>query len=264
MPGIIMAFREGLEALLITTIILEFLHKSGHEHLRKYVYGGFFLSLLLSLGLGALLNSLEQSNSISKIWESLVSLAAVVLIISFIIWMIKNGAKIKNTIEEKTALKLSAWGIFVLTTTIIAREGVEIVMFSFAGDYPPTSILIGLALAAILAWLIYRSLIKINFKIVFNITLLYLIMQAGYLLGYGLHEGLEAMIGLSYLSEDSWLMTKAFNLSDTILNHKQGFLGLPLHILFGWYSKPQWLQFLAQYIITIYLLAVFWKYNKNN
>lgn len=263
-PGVIMAFREGLEALLITTIILEFLSKSNNQKLKKYVYGGFTLSLLFSLLLGFFLYSLERNETLSKIWESLASLVAVGLIISFIVWMSKNGNKLKHHIEQKAYLKLSAWGIFILTATLTAREGVEMVMFSFAGDYPLVSILLGLTLAFILLVLVYYSLLKINFKIIFNITLIYLIIQAGYLLGYGVHEGLETLESLHYLSEDSWPMKNAFNLSSTILNHKEGIVGIPLNILFGWSSKPQWLQIISQYIVTVYLFVVFWKYNKKS
>lgn len=261
-----MAFREGLEALLIIIIISKFLNQTKNYHLKKYVHFGFIASILFSIIFGWLLffvaNTYWSHDHVGKIWESSASILAASLIVSLIIWMIKNGENIKQSVEQQTAVKLSEIGIFLLTLVLIAREGVEIVMFTFAGDYPVWSIIIGLFLAIILAAAILLSLFKLNLKIIFNLTLIYLIIQTGYLFGYGVHEGLEALEGLGYVAEESWLMSKVFDLSSGLLNHKEGLLGLPLHILFGWYSKPEWLQFLTQYLVTIYLSILFYKQNK--
>jgi high-affinity iron transporter len=97
----------------------------------------------------------------------------------------------------------------------------------------------------------------INLKTIFNITLIYLILQAGFLLGYGIHEGLSAMTDIGYISKDNFLLIKAFNLSKTIFYHKEGLFGLPLYVLFGRHSEPEWMQFLTQYIYTIGIF-VFW------
>ena len=85
--------------------------------------------------------------------------------------------------------------------------------------------------------------------------------QAGYLFGSSIQEGLFAAKSLGWLHESNFVFTKAFNLSKTILNHKEGILGLPLHVGFGWIAKPEWLQFIFQYGYTI-LLFVFWSKRK--
>jgi len=92
--------------------------------------------------------------------------------------------------------------------------------------------------------------VKVNLRILFNITLAYLILQAGFLLGYGIHEGLSALGSMNLLSSESPLFIKAFDLSETIFYHKEGLLGLPMYVLFGWYSKPEILQFIMQYLYT--------------
>lgn len=255
-----MSFREGLEVFLIVAIIIKFLEKTGNGRLKKFAWTGLGVSLALSILAGFALSKLSKLISTSamvQLWESGASLVAVGLIITFIAWVIKHGGKAKRHIEEKTALNLSAVGIFVLTTVLVAREGIEVAIFTFAGSYHVYSIIVGGGMAAIVASLAFLSLIKANFKTIFNLTLAYLILQAGYLLGYGVHEGLEALEGLGYLSANNPIMLDAFNLSATIFNHKTGILGLPLNVLAGWHSAPQWIQFVLQYLATFGLFG-FW------
>ncbi len=140
---------------------------------------------------------------------------------------------------------------------MIAREGTEIAIFSFAGKYSVMPVVLGLALSIILVLLINFSLVRVNLKTIFMLTLAYLVIQAGYLFGYSIHEGLSAMKNLGWLQADNPLLTKAFNLSKTMLNHKNGVLGLPLNVTLGWYSKPEWIQLILQYSYT-FLLFGYW------
>ncbi|HEY5138425.1 MAG TPA: hypothetical protein VIJ25_03785, partial [Methylococcales bacterium] len=82
------------------------------------------------------------------------------------------------------------------------------------------------------------------------------------MLGNVFHEGLSAMNALGYLNDGSPFLAKIFDLSGTILNHENGILGLPLNIIFGWASDPQWLQFIAQYAFTAYLFIMWVKENR--
>ncbi len=145
---------------------------------------------------------------------------------------------------------------------MVTREGAEIAIFSFAGQYTLLSIIAGVGLASVLALLIYKSLIKVNLRTLFNLTLVYLILQAGFLFGYAIHEGLSALKALNLLNPDSWLLIKAFDLSSTVLNHKEGLVGLPLFVVFGWYSKPEWIQFILLQYGYITSLFLIWKRKK--
>ena len=267
-PGIIMSFREGLEALLILVLIIKFLEKTSNLHLKKNVFFGFGASIVFSLAVGYILFStgskLEKLDEIGKLWESIASLAAVALVTSLIIWMIRNGGEIKKYVENKAALNLTRLGIFTVSFVLIAREGVEIAIFSFAGQYHYLSILSGLTISIIIAAALYFSLFKFEVTTLFKITLIYLIIQAGYLFGYSLHEGVSALKSLGYIGTDSFILTKAYDLSGTILNHKEGFVGLPLNIALGWYSKPEWVQLVTQYVYTFGLLLFWQKLGKNN
>jgi len=258
---LIMAFREGLEAFLIIAILLKFLDKTKNKSLKKNVWQGMLTGVFVSLVFGAILLSLSSfiggTDATAKLWESVASFLAVILITTFIIWMIKHGSKIKHHIENKAVLNLTGKGIFLLAMFMIIREGAEISIFSFAGKYSIFPVLLGITLSIGLVILIYYSLVKIKLKTIFTITLAYLILQAGFLVGYSLHEGLSATKSLGMIDENNPVFTKAFDLSKTVLYHKEGIIGVPLYVTFGWYSKPEWIQFIVQYLYT-FLLFGYW------
>ena len=164
-----------------------------------------------------------------------------------------------TSVENNVSKNLSAFGIASISFIMVAREGVEIAIFTFAGKYTFISIIIGIFCALLLTILIYFSMIKVNLKVVFNITLGYLILQAGFLLGYSIHEGLSALQSFNILPSESILFIKVFDLSKTIFYHKEGLIGLPLYIIFGWYSKPEILQFLTQYLYTLTLFYIWYR-----
>lgn len=263
--AVIMAFREGLEAFLIIAVLLKFLDKTNNQDLKKNVWHGTYIGIIISLIFGGLLMWLSsfigEIETTAELWESISSLIAVALITTFIVWIIQHGSQIKKHIEDKAALNLSGKGLFVLAIFMIAREGVEVSIFAFAGKYATIPILIGILIGVGVVLLIHHSIINVKLKTIFNLTLAYLILQAGLLIGYGIHEGLSALSSLNII-ENSDILTKAFDLSNTSLNHKEGIIGLPLYVLFGWYSKPEWIQFIIQYVYTISFFLYWYNHKK--
>jgi high-affinity iron transporter len=261
-PGVIMGFREGLEAFLIISIILQYLNHIQRTELKKHVVNGAIGGIIASLFIGGVLYwislTIQKTEEISKIWESVASLAALGLITTFIVWMIKHGQNMVGEVQDQVKRNISKTGLFSVAFIMVVREGAEIAIFTFAGQYTLVSIGVGIAAAFALSILIYNALIKVNLRVLFNMTLAYLILQAGFLLGYAVHEGLSAMKDLAILDGGHFIYKKAFDLSSTLLDHKLGALGLPLYVAFGWYSRPEWIQFILQYAYTIGLFA-YWK-----
>ncbi|MDA3885457.1 MAG: FTR1 family protein [Candidatus Delongbacteria bacterium] len=266
LQGLIMSFREGLEAFLIIMILLKFLEKSDNKNLKKNVWYGVYAGMSASIIFGLILMGISSYiggiSSTAKLWESLASFIAVLFIITFVIWMIKHGSQIKHHIENKASLNLSKKGIFLIAMLMVAREGVEIALFQFSGKYTILPIISGITISVILVTLIYYSLVKVNLQLIFNITLAYLILQAGFLMGYSIHEGLSAFKALGFIDGSNVIFTKAFDLSKTILYHKEGMLGVPLYVTFGWYSKPEWIQFIVQYGLVSSLFLYWYKIKK--
>lgn len=261
-PGLIMGFREGLEAFLIVTIILQYLSQTNKNEYKKFVYNGTMAGVLASFVIGGLLfavsSAIQKTEEIAKIWESGASIVALIFVTTFIYWMIKHGSNMVVEVQNQVKQSFSKAGLFSVAFIMVVREGSEIAIFTFAGQYTLASIGLGISLALILSVLIYKSMVKINLRILFNITLVYLILQAGFLLGYAVHEGLSALKALSVISGDNFIFTKAFDLSGTVFNHKEGVLGIPLYVLFGWYSKPEWIQLILHYGYIVGMTLV-WK-----
>ncbi len=262
--ALIISFREGLEAFLMIGVMLKFLDKTNNKILKKHIWNGtlagIFTSLLFGMVLMKISSFIDEIDTVSKLWESIASFIAVILITTFIIWMIKHSGEIKKHIENKAILNLSKKGVFLLAMFMVAREGAEIAIFAFAGKYSIIPITIGIALAVGIVVLIHHSIVNIKLKTIFFVTLIYLILQAGFLLGNSIHEGLSALNSLNVINQNSHLFIKAFDLSKTVFYHKEGAVGLPLYIALGWYSKPEWIQFIIQYGYTI-LFFSYW-YNK--
>jgi len=266
LPGSIMGFREGLEAFLIIVIILRYLTKIDQNKLKIKVYqgciAGIIFSILLGIGLYLLSSIISSISTLNKSWESISSFIALALVTTFIIWMIRHGHSMTAEIKNQVNKNLSSLGIFFVSFIMIAREGTEIVFFTFAGKYSTGSISVGIALAFILSILIYYSFVNINLGLLFKITLIYLILQSGFLLGYSVHEGLSAFKEYGVIDSNNILLYKAFNLSATMFSHKDGVIGLPLYVLFGWYSKPEWLQFIIQYSYSIFIFTYWLNFNR--
>ena len=271
-PGLVMGLREGLEAFLIIAIMLEYLNKTNKKSDKLYVFQGFGYGVLASLVFGLLMGLISvligtSSDNIVKLWESIASLVALILITTFIFWMMKHRYTIVSDIHQKMAVTFTKTGIILLASVMVAREGAEIVLFVFASVNRVSYLsgtLTGVILAGLLTFLIYKSLIKVNLKVLFNITLFYLILQAGFMVGYSLHELLSYFKTVDILDPNLWVYTKLFDLSGTFLDHKDSPLGIALYAGIGWYSKPEIIQFIAQYLYTGVLLFYFFKPRDNN
>jgi len=197
LPPFILAFREALEAFLLIAILLDFLGKTNSQHLKKSVWAGLGAGTLISMLCGGALIAfaayLGDTEELSELWENLASLGALALITTFIVWMIKEGGNIKRHTEAKAASDLSSKGIFLLAMFMLGREGVEIAFFAFAGKYALLPLGVGVLAAGLFVLLIHFSLVRIPLKHLFTITLLYLIVQAGFLLGHSSEEAFSIL-----------------------------------------------------------------------
>ncbi len=269
-PGLVMGVREGLEAFLIVAIMLEYLNKTKRLNDKKAVYQGLGLGIIASLVIGLALLGVSNaiganSDNIAKLWESVASFVALLLITTFIFFMLKNRHKIVSDIQSKMDVSLSRISIMLLAFVMVAREGAEISLFVFASSEQGSYLvgaLSGIIIAGVLSYLIYKSMIKVNLKVIFNVTLIYLILQAGFMFGYSIHELLSYFKAEGILEASNVIYTKMFDLSETFLNHKEQPIGIALYATVGWYSKPEIIQFLVQYIYTGTFIFLFFKTKK--
>ena len=265
-PGSILGLREGLEAFLIIGVMMKYLDKIGRSDLKGPVKLGMGIgiggSFVVGLVLWGAVKLLEGTGDIAgKLWESAASLAGIALLTTFIFWMMKHGRTMTKDVQKQVDARISKLGITTLAVVIVLREGVEISLFAFSSVSQQAyvmGIVVGLVVSAVVAYLVFLSLVRIPLGVIFSVTLGYLILQAGYLLGYSVHEFLSAMKGLGSISSSSLIYIRAFSFADTVLDHKTGAVGIPLNVLVGWYSRPEWIQLVLHYGYVVVML-ILWK-----
>jgi len=198
----VISLREGIEAFLIVAIALAYLRKTGRGELVPAVLWGTSAGIVLSLILGIKLAQF----AVQPIWEGLLALIAVVLVTSMVIYMLRSAKHLRAEIGariEAAAQKLgaAAWlGVFAFTVLMISREGMEtaflidaVALRTGAGDLLAGA-LIGVALAALLAWAWSRYGHRVNLALFFQVTSIFLLLFAMQLLIYSFHELAEAKV----------------------------------------------------------------------
>lgn len=196
------AFREGLEALLIVAITVLYLRRSGREDLVRAVRIGLAVALALSAALGAVL---AHIGSLSPTWEGAMAWIAAATVVSCTVHMLRMGRRMKQHIDGQLAQAArggagSWWAVFVFVLFMVGREGVEtatmIASLAVNGDlaYMGWGGAAGFLLAGWIAWLWTRHGNKVNLSRFFQVTAVFMLVFAVQLLIYGFHEFTEAAL----------------------------------------------------------------------
>ena len=201
--NVLIGLREGLEASLIIAILVAALVRlDGRTALRR-LWLGVGLAVATSIVLGVILVLVDEnlSERAAEIFAGLTSLAAVALITWMIFWMARHarGLRAHLTGEIDRALATSATAVAFVAYFAVVREGLETVLFLWAGVKATGSGgsalwggLLGLAIAALLGYLIYRGAVKVNLSRLFTWTGALLVVVAAGVLRYAVHEFQEA------------------------------------------------------------------------
>jgi high-affinity iron transporter len=247
LTGSLITIREGLEAFLIIGILLGYLTKVNQPRLKTFVWIGASAAILLSALLAAAfqLLAIQFEGVVEEIFEAAVALLAVGVLTWMVLWMQRQSRGIKGELEHKVDLALSrgqAYGLAGLAFVTVLREGLETALFlsaiyvSARGDDVFLGALLGLAIAAGITYLIFRSSIRLNLRAFFTITGSFLIVIAAGLVGHSIMA----------LQEAGWLSigtTTAWNIGWLISN--DGFLGRLLHAFTGYEAAPSVLVVIA-------------------
>ncbi|WP_273728636.1 iron uptake transporter permease EfeU [Brucella gallinifaecis] len=202
-PFLIM-FREGVEAALIVGIIASYLHQTGRSAWMPVVWIGVLLALAMSLAVGAILQlvSAEFPQKAQELFEAIIGLIAVFVLTSMVFWMRKAARSIKAELHHSIDAAFETpthkgFGLILMVFFAVAREGLESVFFLLAafqqseGGAAPLGALLGVLLAALVGYGIYRGGLKLNLRRFFRWTGVFiLIIAAGILANsvMALHE----------------------------------------------------------------------------
>src|SRR5262245_45740121 len=247
----VITLREGIEAALIVSILLAYLRQLGRQDLSRLVWWGTVVAAAVSFGVGTVIFAIgaEFEGRAEEIFGGLATLTAVGVLTWMIFWMRRQGARIKSELQQKVNVALVAGGtaLTLLAFFAVLREGVETALFLFAAAEGTAvasgsvasqllGAFLGLALAIVLAVLLYRGAIHMNLRSFFRLTGLILIVVAAGLFAAGVPE----------LQEAGWLPFlegTAFDISATLPDDSG--LGAILRGLVGYSASPTVLEVVA-------------------
>jgi len=212
----LIGLREGLEAALVVVILLAFLKKTDRTWGIRYVWLGVGTAIALSVVLGAVLTygTRQLSFEAQEMIGGIASIIAVGFVTAMVFWM-KSAAKsmsgeLKGRLDK--ALDLGPLAVALVGFLGVGREGLETAIFFYAtadaagsgNNLPLLGWVVGFAGAVVLGWLIYRGALRINLTKFFRWTGVALIIVAGGILSYGIHDLQEAGVlpGLDNLAFD--------------------------------------------------------------
>lgn len=269
----LLTFREVLEAALLTAIILAFLVRTGRTVLTRYAWYGVYGATGASFALagGILLFYGELTEADKKLFEGVAALIAVAVLTSMIYWMAAKGRTIQREVEgrvEAAVTQGAILGLVSLTFVLVFREGLETVLFLtpfLVQDVVGTiaGAVLGLVAGIALAYAVFRVGVKIDIRRFFYFTSILLILLAGGLLGYGIHELIEygEIQGVAF----GWWGQAAYALpfAEGDLLHHKGLVGSVFAVLFGYTVKAEWARLIAHLAyLSVALPLVFIVYRR--
>ncbi len=212
----LIGLREGLEAALVVVILLAFLKKTDRTWGSRYVWLGVGTAIALSVGIGAALTfgTRRLSFEAQELIGGLASILAVGFVTAMVFWMKSAARTISGELKGRLdkALDLGPLAVVLVAFLGVGREGLETAIFFYAtaeaagagNSVPLSGWLVGFAAAVLLGRLIYSGALKITLGAFFTWTGVALVLVAGGILSYGIHDLQEAGLlpGLNALAFD--------------------------------------------------------------
>jgi high-affinity iron transporter len=259
-PLLIMV-REGFEAALIVAIVLAYLRRSGRMDMAGPVWIGVAAAGVIAAMVGVVIHlSVGTLAGPARLRAfALISAVAVVVLTWMVFWMRRQSARIKGELEGQLDHALAggraAYAVAFVAFLAVLREGIEASLFMIAaattaaGTIVVVGALLGLAIAAVLGWLVYTGGRRIPMRAFFKVTGLVLIVFAGGLLArVVLFEQADGDLGT--------VNNAVYNLTRYPWLTQSTEVGKFLAAMFGWDPRPSLEQVVAwlAYVIPVTLL----------
>jgi len=217
-------------------------------------------AVVLSVTIGAVLTYGTEGLSFetNELVGGSLSILAVALVTGMVFWMRTTARTIAADLRGKLsdAVTLGPWAIVIVAFLSVGREGLETAVFFWSaaqaagGDtsQPLIGFVAGIAVALVLAYLLYRGAVRLNLAKFFRITGVLLVIVAAGVLAYGLHDLQEA----GYLPG---LRTLAFDLSGPV--PESSWYGTLLKGIFNYSQQTTVVQAVAWVTYVAVVLTLF-------
>jgi high-affinity iron transporter len=249
-----------MEACLIISILTAFLVRAGHRRWVPLVRIGLGCALVVSLCVGSLLfySRAILSGYGQSVFEAVTSVVALVFVTGMIFWMRHPPQAEEAELNERLTKALRVGPVAALTISFlaVAKEGIEATAFVFVSAAQTgtsafaslLSLLVGIAVAAVLMWLLYLGAVRINLGVFFSVTGFLLIFVAAGVLGDTVRALQDAAIlpGAHAIAFDASAVLPPGTWYGSLLS---GLINIPV--------RPSVLQALAWLVYWVPVSAVF-------
>ena len=267
MVPIFLAFREGIEAVLVIVIILLYLKNTDQRFYYKYVFIGSILAIISSVIFAIVFTAIFGgfSGTAEQIFEGIAFIISGIFVLTLVLWMSKEGPKMKKHLEEKVEFSIESGrvlSIVILTYIIIIREGIELVLLLTGaisvGSLNQVDVILGsltgLGISVGIGLLIYYGVKNINLSKFFKVTNVILILFVAGLITYGIHELIEAGV-VNPIIQEVWnikhILPEKFPDGNALTPEWLEVIGSLLKALFGYNANPSLLEIIIYPSILI-------------
>jgi high-affinity iron transporter len=261
--ALLIMLREGFEAALVVAIVFAYLRRIERLDLRRAVWQGVAVAVGVSVAVGVVVHitigNLEGAARLRSF--AAISFLALCVLTWMVFWMRRQARAIKGDLEHRIDVALLdddvARALAAVAFLAVLREGIEAALFLIAAATEDTgwSVLIGgfigLALASVVAWLVYYGGRSLPMKAFFTVTGVVLIVFAAglasrtvlFLQGAG-DLGSFSLNGVYDLRQFAWLTQSSE-------------VGKFLAAMFGWDPRPSVEQVVVYLAYLVPVLALF-------
>ena len=258
-PLLIMV-REGFEAALIIAIVLAYLRRIDRLDLRRFMWGGVIAAVAIAAAVGIILDmtigGLVGSDRMRAF--AAISLVAAAVLTWMIFWMRRQARAIKNELEHKVDTAIETGdprrAIVAVAFFSVLREGLEAALFLVAsattddGAEVIMGAAIGLAIAAVLGWLVYAGGRRMPMRAFFRVTGMVIVVFAAGLLA-------KTILFLQVSGDLRTMADNVYDLRQYKWLTQETEIGKTLAALIGWDPRPSIEQVIAWFG---YFIPVTW------